>query len=232
MDQRKNVTAQSGFTGVYDIENRLQEATKNSSILYGYGADNRRIYDSRRKQVYTNGDTIEENVTYWSGQRIGWYRIRWNGTINTGPPDSFVFAKVEENLYFGSKPLKLGSETTISTDRLGSVRRSNKDYFPYGQESPTTTAGDKEKYATYKHDAATDLSYADQRYYATGAGRFMTADPYQASGGPSEPGSWNRYASVDGDPVNYGDPAGLMRENCGPGWATDSSLSGHIYIFN
>jgi len=34
-----------------------------------------------------------------------------------------------------------------------------------------TTAGDREKYGTYKHDAATDLSSADQRYSATGAGK-------------------------------------------------------------
>ena len=125
-----------------------------------------------------------------------------------------MFTRVEENVYFGSKPLKLGSvnspETYLAVDRLGSIRRSGKDYFPYGQEAPTTTAGDKEKYATYKHDAATDLSYADQRYYATGVGRFMTADPYTASGGASEPGSWNRYSYSGRDPVNLRDPSGLI----------------------
>ena len=30
----------------------------------------------------------------------------------------------------------------------------------------------------------------------------MTPDPYAASGGPSDPGSWNRYAYTRGDPVN------------------------------
>ena len=69
------------------------------------------------------------------------------------------------------------------------------------RENPTTTAGEKEKYATYMHDGRTDLDYADQRYYATGAGRFMTADP--AGSGLK----W--YAYVGGDPVNRGDPSGL-----------------------
>ena len=211
-DANGNVTVQSGFTGTYDVENRLLEASKNSTMLYGYGADNRRIWESKRTQVFSNGDTIEEYLTYWSGQRIGKYKIRWNGTINSGPPDSFVFARVEENVYFGSKPLRLGTETNIAADRLGSIRRSTgKDYFPYGQENPTTTAGDKEKYGTYKHDAATDLSYADQRYYATGAGRFMTADPYKASAGSGEPESWNRYAYVESDPINFADPKGLQK---------------------
>ncbi len=208
-DANGNVTAQSGFTGTCDVENRLLEASKNSTMLYGYGADNRRIWESKRAQVFSNGDTIEEYLTYWSGQRIGKYKVRWNGTINSGPPDSFVFARMEENVYFGSKPLRLGTETNITADRLGSIRRGTaKDYFPYGQENPSTTAGDKEKYGTYKHDAATDLSYADQRYYAPGTGRFMTADPIEPSES-SDPGTWKFYSYVFADPINYNDPEGL-----------------------
>ena len=209
-DTNGNVTAMPSFTGSYDIENRLLEASKNNAVLYGYGADNRRIFESKRGSVHSNGDDIEEFVTFWSGQRIGRYKIRWDASPNT-----FVFTRLEENVYFGPKPIRLGNpsapETNVAVDRLGSVRRGNKDYFPYGQENPTTTAGDKEKYATYKHDAATDLSYADQRYYATGAGRFMSADPYEASAGMTEPGSWNRYAYVHGDPINFADSSGLWR---------------------
>jgi hypothetical protein len=37
----------------------------------------------------------------------------------------------------------------------------------------------------------------------------MTADRYLASGGAEWPGSWNRYAYVEGDPVNWVDPWGL-----------------------
>jgi hypothetical protein len=54
----------------------------------------------------------------------------------------------------------------------------------------------------------------------------MTPDPYRASGGPADPESWNRYTYVEGDPVNYGDSSGLMRENCGAEWAYDASLEG------
>jgi RHS repeat-associated protein len=50
----------------------------------------------------------------------------------------------------------------------------------------------------------------DQRFYASSYGRFNTADPYRASAGASDPGSWNRYAYVQGDPVNMHDPRGLM----------------------
>jgi hypothetical protein len=42
----------------------------------------------------------------------------------------------------------------------------------------------------------------------------MTPDPYIASVGPTDPGSWNRYAYTRGDPVNRVDPRGL--NDCTP----------------
>jgi RHS repeat-associated protein len=69
-----------------------------------------------------------------------------------------------------------------------------------------------DKFGTYLRDQTTGLDYADQRYFAgTGAGRFLSADPYAASGGTTEPSSWNRYPYVSGDPVNYNDPHGLLK---------------------
>jgi len=50
----------------------------------------------------------------------------------------------------------------------------------------------------------------DQRFYANTYGRFNTPDPYKASGGTSDPASWNRYSYVEGDPVNAKDPRGLF----------------------
>ena len=40
----------------------------------------------------------------------------------------------------------------------------------------------------------------------------MTPDPYLASGGTGSPSSWNRYAYVSGDPVNFYDPKGLWMD--------------------
>jgi hypothetical protein len=53
-----------------------------------------------------------------------------------------------------------------------------------------------------------------QRFYASTYGRFNTPDPYQASGGPKSPASWNRYSYTRGDPVNRFDPRG--RIDCDP----------------
>ena len=42
----------------------------------------------------------------------------------------------------------------------------------------------------------------------------MTPDPYRATTGsvnnPADPGSWNRYAYVLGDPINFHDPRDLV----------------------
>ena len=192
-DPNGNTTGKPEFSGSYDVENRLQWGSgPGGEEYYGYGADNRRVYQSKLTNAGTGA--TQELVTFWSGgKRAGRYELAWSGA-------TFAFKTLETNVYFGGKPLRLGTQTNVVTDRLGSVRREAKDFFPYGQER-TVTAGETEKYATYMHDGRTDLAYADQRYYATGAGRFMTADP--AGDG------LNWYAYTGGDPVNNSDPTGL-----------------------
>ncbi len=49
---------------------------------------------------------------------------------------------------------------------------------------------------------------ADQRYYASTYGRFITVDPDPGSANATDSGSWNRYSYVRGDPVNYRDRTG------------------------
>lgn len=58
------------------------------------------------------------------------------------------------------------------------------------------------------------LDSADQRFYASSYGRFNTADPYNGSAGPGDPGSWNRYSYVQGDPANANDSSGLQADFC------------------
>ena len=82
---------------------------------------------------------------------------------------------------------------------------------PYGQEI-SATGNDKIKFATYLRDGESALDYAMNRYYSSGAGRLLTADPYLANNGgpgdPSDPPSWNRYSYTRNNPVNRFDPSG------------------------
>jgi len=93
----------------------------------------------------------------------------------------------------------------INQDRLGSIGK----FFPYGQERPSATTNGNEKFATYTRDAETGLDYAQNRYESSGDGRFLTADPKSGSARRDDPGSWNKYAYVGGDPANRADPTGL-----------------------
>ena len=153
------------------------------------------------------------------GQKLGEYQVQMSATR------VYVVA-LNANLYFGGKLIRLQGQV-VAMDRLGSVRALNgvaTRYYPYGMEY-TTTAQDREKFATYYRDSTTGLDYADQRYYASTMGRFLTADPYRASGGAGDPGSWNRYAYTRNDSVNRIDPRGL--NDCdagflpGPGGSCD-----------
>jgi RHS repeat-associated protein len=128
-----------------------------------------------------------------------------------------------QNVYFGKK-LLVSNGVNVVTDRLGSVRANTQGewfaYYPYGEERTSTVDG-RDKFGTYFRDGV-GQDYADQRYYGSGTGRFWSADP----GGiktakPSRPSSWNRYAYVEGDPVNFADPHGTYLVDAGGGLILD-----------
>jgi RHS repeat-associated protein len=108
-------------------------------------------------------------------------------------------------------------------DQYGSVRwRKNvvtnategADYFPFGSEKPAATSNGRQKFGTYVRDAETGLDYADQRYFASVAGRFMTADP-SGAGELGEPGGLAQYSYASGDPINGYDSSGLDVDRLG-----------------
>jgi RHS repeat-associated protein len=134
-------------------------------------------------------------------------------------------------VYFGGK-LVVSHDPVVAVDRSGSVRANGDGqkfaYYPYGEEKAVGTAipDGREKFGTYVRDSATQ-DYADQRYYGVGTGRFNVPDPYQASAGPGEPGSWNRYTYVQADPVNFHDSSGLLQAASD---GTDGGDCVHLYV--
>jgi len=72
----------------------------------------------------------------------------------------------------------------------------------------TSTSNDRTKFGTYNRDGFTGLDYADQRFYASSYGRFATADESGDNEDLGDPGSLNRYAFVEGDPITLNDPTG------------------------
>jgi RHS repeat-associated protein len=85
------------------------------------------------------------------------------------------------------------------------VVSGGRRYFPYGEERVATANG-QDKFATYYRDV-NGLDYADQRYYWSAMGRFLTPD--RVDGKPCNPQSWNRYSYAWSDPVNMNDADGM-----------------------
>ena len=160
----------------YDGENRLYSVDAGGGEQYMYDPSNKRVY-KQNNQASMNGG----GETYFfygvDGKVMGEYTVSWGA--NYGP---MVLNRVTESAYFGGKkvwPVSL-------RDRLGSVRANGSPANrPYGENY---TGGNTDGFATYYQDSSTGLSYADQRYYSAGYGRFNTPDRYKASGGPSDPG--------------------------------------------
>jgi RHS repeat-associated protein len=119
--------------------------------------------------------------------------------------------------YFGGRLIK-NANGYVGADRLGSIGK----YYPYGQERPSATTNGTEKFTGYFRDSETGLDYADQRYESPGTGRFLTADPIFAVS-RRDPGSWNRYAYVGGDPINRTDSSGLVSDGGGDGSGLSST---------
>jgi RHS repeat-associated protein len=117
------------------------------------------------------------------------------------------------NVYFAGI-LLMEEGNFVRTDRLSSVRWGGPNslgyqaQYPYGVEY-TTTANDREKYATYTRDSNSGMDYAMNRYYSSQWGRFLSPDRRWRSAKPDNPQSWNRYTYVLGDPTNLTDPSGL-----------------------
>jgi RHS repeat-associated protein len=183
--------ANGNVGGGYDVENRM---------IAGPDYGTTHVYDHAGKRVKKASGTSWE--LYFYG--IGGQKLVTQACTSSG-----CTAAPQYNVYFGGKLVK-SKGVLVVTDRLGSVRASGYErmsYYPYGEEK-TSTADGREKFGTYTRDnPATD--YADQRYYGVGSGRFNSPDP--SSGvDPSEPGTWNKYAYVVGDPVNFVDRNGLF----------------------
>jgi RHS repeat-associated protein len=186
--------------GTYDVENRV---IADSSGQYVYDHAGKRV-----KRTYA-GNTQEFYFYGIGGQKLVTLACQ-DGENGLGCPTGPQY-----NVYFGGRLVK-SKGVMVVTDRLGSVRANSNgermSYYPYGEEK-TSTADGREKFGTYTRDNAT-TDYADQRYYAVGAGRFNKADPAGLRAtNPKNPTSWNMYTYVQDDPVSRNDPTGL----CPPG---------------
>jgi len=198
-DANGNLTATPELTLAYDVENRLVEAVHatNGTERYAYAPNGQRVWKSGwQGGIYFYGV---------DGKVLGLYRLTevYYGEPGTEPVWYDVMQEQWTNVYLGGRMVR-GRNYSVVEDRLGTVNGPATN--PYGDGQTYEGYG----FTGYYHDGITGFDYAQQRYYAPALGRFTTPDPSNASS-PSDPGIWNKYAYVAGDPINFNDPSGLSR---------------------
>jgi RHS repeat-associated protein len=210
----------------YSIGNRMRQEYWTTwpypTSMYAYDPWGKRVMnetDPDPDNLSTGSDpTYNYNFYGITGQRLA--------TVTCNPQQSYPLptcAISGQNVYFGKKLLVSGGVTVV-TDRLGSVRANTQGesmaYYAYGEERTSTVNG-REKFGTYFRDGV-GQDYADQRYYGSGTGRFWTSDPGGiGTATVASPASWNRYAYVQADPVNFADPRGAYLVDAGGGLLLD-----------
>jgi RHS repeat-associated protein len=113
-------------------------------------------------------------------------------------------ARASDRVYYYSSDA-LHSEVVITDQNHNVVERTH--YAPYGQVLDRSLR-DGPGYTGHAEDPGTGLVYMQQRYYDPVAGRFLSADPVQASAGAG----FNRYAYASNNPYRYYDPDGRASE--------------------
>ena len=182
--------------GTYDAENRLSTA---GGLQYAYDGQNERIWS------WNGGTDGSDNPTGYSvvmysptGQKLATYQLTPQWLQGYTPSIWMQVTLASSDQYFGGRRLAV-------LDQLGSAGT----YFPWGED--TRAPRIRRTRGVMLPTGATRermMDYANNRYYSNAYGRFMTPDPYKASGRPSNPQTWNRYTYTGGDPVNRIDPSG------------------------
>jgi RHS repeat-associated protein len=113
---------------------------------------------------------------------------------------------------YSNRKARTGSFAVALPPRGGGVETTCPIVYP---PSRLRFQNPRAKLTPYFRDGTTALDYAQQRYYSSTLGRFLSADPYRNSAGPADPGSWNRYAYTGNDPVNFNDSPGLFASPAG-----------------
>jgi RHS repeat-associated protein len=185
-------------------------------MTWQYNPSNKRVLKMNQWFGGCQGQwPVELNFYAPWGKRLVRYKYNvacYNGEVSIGrqfPGETYYFAG---RTIVEGRTMQ-GVSGPLLTDRLGSVQGQNGQgpgYKPYGEGGQN---GGGEAFGTYQRDFE-GQDWADQRYYTSMTGRFWSPDPYQAAAkganDPANPQSWNRYAYVLGDPVNFRDPRGLF----------------------
>jgi len=183
----------------YDVQNRMvRMQSVDGTERYGYNHENLRVWVQA-------ADGSESIAFYLGTQNLATYSLKRDAQGN------LVFQLGQSNIYFGKPPSadqRRGDRGRPAGQRARLERQEGAgkaDFMPFGEKVQAASDDDLSSFDGYKR-APSGLDYAQQRYYSSALGRFVSPDPYEKSAHPDSPDSWNRYAFVSNDPINRTDP--------------------------
>ena len=232
IDANGNVTKYKMENFVYDCRNRLVQA---GDTAYQYDAENYRIGITRNvgtadeaqisyvvdsgsgelsqvlKSVEMDKSGSSKAIYYFYGANHLTAQEEYKATQEVDETSNVVNVSAVEDTYLLYHFNNVGSTTAI-TDQNGNVKHQYQ-YSPYG-ELLEGTYGQIAFLYNGQYGVASDdngLYYMRARYYNIDIKRFINQDV--VTGSIEQSSSLNRYAYVEGNPVNYIDPFGLEKQD-------------------
>jgi RHS repeat-associated core domain len=202
-DVQGNVAIRSGL-GVtndytFDYGNRLRSVAGKASYVYdGLGRRVRDFTTASKYSLYSQGgqlvyasdnrQSLATQYIYLGGSLVA-FRERPTGSSTATVKYQHTDA--------------LGTPTAV-TDATNTIIETY-EYEPYGQ-LVNSTLKDGPGYTGHVQDAATGLTYMQQRYYDPQVGMFLSVDPVAVD--TSKTYNFNRFAYAANNPYRFKDPDG------------------------
>ena len=204
-DVRGNLSKKNSQAYDFDFGNRLRAVPGQET--YRYDGLGRRVFSTRPDQSqhffqYSQagqlmfGSVIAANQTQTTQQYV-YLAGSLIATIDrTWPSQTVNSVRYQHTDALGTP--------VAETDTAGNVVQRS-EYDPYGRlnNRPLT---DAPGYTGHYQDAATGLTYMQQRYYDPQVGRFLSMDPVTAD--VKTGGNFNRYWYANNNPYRFTDPDG------------------------
>ena len=220
-DSAGNLTNDTLHVFTFDAENKIRTVNAASAYVYdGEGQRVRKLVGENLRFIYGIGGEEIAEFDGGTGALKKEYIYSANGLVATIEPTA-----INSNGTRYTTSDTLGSPRVITNSSAAVVSRH--DNMPYGEELGSGVGGRtsgmgfgvadgaRQKFTQYERDAETSLDFAHTRYYSSVQGRFSSPDKPFAGQYRGNPQSWNMYAYVLNDPLNFIDPFGLSHWELG-----------------
>jgi RHS repeat-associated protein len=204
-DAAGNLTNDGYQTYTYDATGQ-QTAASGTGLTQSYDGDGLRV-----KKVESGATTYYLRSSLLGGQVIS--ELGSGGSFQRGyvylGTQMLAIQKNDQVSWVHQDPITKSQRLTNSSGTVTSI----VDLDPWGGETARSSnqAFQPHRFTTYERDA-NGGDEAMMRRYAGKWHRFAQPDPFDGSYDFSNPQSFNRYAYVQNDPVNFVDPLGLDPE--------------------